>query len=249
MGVGTMEIKNGSRRRAKALIRQALLDPTENALAQAEWMAYILKTDITDIAQFREKVPASYEAEALHLFYNKQFAESLKVSKLWGRFQQLSSRPLIFSSYLASVCLNDDTEARRILNNALPAQQKDPVILNNYACCLARSGNVPAAIQALRKAYRCILSERDELILRATQGLISFRTGDVEIEKGRKLYSMAVRGFERTNDFRSAAVATYFWAVEEKRIGSPQASSLVKDAKKRISRFSVFELEDLVKKL
>lgn len=247
VGVGTMEIKSGSTRRAKALMRQALLDPTENALAQAEWMAYQLGTAITDIAQLGDKVPASYEAQARYLYYNKQFVESLKVLKMWSRFQLLSSQPIILSSFIASACLDDDAEAIRIIDSAMPAIANDPLLTNNYAFSLARCGEVAAATQALRKVKFSVLSEREKFIFCATQGLISFRTGDVE--QGRKLYSMAVWGFEQINDLRSAAIAAYFWAAEEKRIGSPHAASRVGDAKSRINRFNVFELEDLAKRL
>lgn len=247
VGMGTMEMKNGSASRAKMLMRQALRDPTENALAQVEWMATRLRTDMTDFAQLRDKVPASYEAQARYLYYNKQFAESLKVSELWGRYQSLSSLPIIFYSYVASVCLDDHAESIRIIESAMPANRNDPLITNNYACSLARCGEVAAAEQALRKVNLSVLSDRLKLTFCATQGLILFRTGDVE--KGRKLYYMAVRGFEQINELRSAAIATYFWAIEEKRIGSPQATSLVKDAKSRVERFNVFELDELAKKL
>jgi hypothetical protein len=60
---------------------------------------------------------------------------------------------------------------------------------------------------------------------------------------------MAVKGFERIKRPRSAAIAAYFWAAEEKRIGSSEAESRIKDAKNRIDRFNVFELEKWAKKL
>jgi len=44
-------------------------------------------------------------------------------------------------------------------------------------------------------------------------------------------------------------MAAYFWAVEEKRIGSPHAASRIKDAKRRINRFGMFELENLAERL
>ena len=91
------------------------------------------------------------------------------------------------------------------------------------------------------------LSERQKFVIAATEGLIVFRSNN--IEKGRSLYSTAVRGFERINDFRAAAMATYFWAIEGKHIRAQIATSIDEDAKKRISRYNVFELEGLVKKL
>ena len=247
VGMGTIEMKNGSASRAKMLMRQALRDPTENALAQVEWVATRLGANISNIVQLGERVPASFEAQARHFFIKKQFEDSLKASKMWGRFQQLSSQPIIFSSFIASVCLDDDAEAIRIIESAMPAHKNVPLLTNNYACSLARRGEVPAAAKALQKVNFRDLSEREKFTFCATQGLISFRSGDVE--QGRKLYSTAVCEFEQFNNPRSAAIATYFWAIEEKRIGSPQATSRVKDAKSRIERFNVFELEDLAKRL
>jgi serine/threonine protein kinase len=78
-------------------------------------------------------------------------------------------------------------------------------------------------------------------------GLIAFRSDD--IEKGRSLYSTAVHGFQRIDDLYAAAMAIYFWAVEEKRIKSQHAWSKIREANREIERHSVFDLEDLVKKL
>jgi tetratricopeptide (TPR) repeat protein len=247
VGLGTMEMKHGSTRRAKTLMRQSILDPTENALAQAGWMATQLRTDIANIVELGAKVPASYEAQARHYYYSRKFADSLKALEMWSRFQPLSSSPTILSSFIASVCLNDDAEALRILNNCIPAQQNDPLLINNRAFSLARSGDIPAAVQALSKINFRVLTDRQKSVLTATQGLISFRMNNVE--EGREYYSSAVREFERINDPHSAAIAAYFWAVEEKRIGSPHAASQAKDAKRRINRFNVFELEHLIKSL
>ena len=148
---------------------------------------------------------------------------------------------------LIPLCLDDDKEALRILDTSLPAQRNDPLIINNYACSLARSGDVAAAIEALDKVKFPDLEDWQKLTLAATQGLIYFRTDN--IEQGRESYSLAIRGFEKINDNRSAAIAAYYLAFEEKRIQSPYVSKRVKEAKSRIIRFNVFEIEDLAKKL
>jgi len=67
---------------------------------------------------------ASVEATAVHTYYCKEFAESLKASKKWGIFQFLSSRPSILSMFISSTILNDDLGAIDIFNNALPAQKE-----------------------------------------------------------------------------------------------------------------------------
>lgn len=244
VGMGTMEIRNGSTRRAKQLLRQGLRDPTENALAQAEWMATQLHIDID---QLGDKVPASYEAQARHFYRDKQFANSLTASEMWGQFHPLSAEPFMFSSFIAAVCLNDNARVVRLVENALPALRNEPMLMNNHAFALARLGKVADAKQVLRGVNPRVMSECQKFTLCATEGLISFRMDDAE--QGRKLYSLAIRDFERINETRSATIAAYFWAIEEKRIRSPYAASRIKDAKGRIDRFGVFELEDLAKRL
>lgn len=247
ISLGTLEMKGGSVKLAKKFMNQALIDPTENALAQAEWMVTQLKIDVDAMVQLRSIVPASYEAAAVHLYYKKQFEQSLKAAEMWGKFQFLSSRPIIISMFLSSAFLNDDLKAIYIFENSLPAQRNDPLAINNYAFSLARIGRIKDALKELSEADFSDISDDEKLTITATNGLICFRKGN--IEEGRKLYSMAIRGFEFLNDRRSAAMAAYYWAVEEKRIQSQYAESTVRDAKSRIDRFNVFDFEDLAKKL
>ena len=245
VSLGTIEIKSGSLRRAKKIMREALIDPTENALAQVEWAASLFKIDFDDMIALRSTVPASYEATAVYEYYRKEFAESLEACKKWGRFQFLSSRPIIHATFISSCMLNDDLGAIDIFKNALPAQINSPLAMNNYAFALARIGCTEEAAVALHKGLQ-EASREEKLVITATMGLICFREGDVE--GGRKLYDSAVKGFELLQYYRSAAIATYYWAVEEKRINSQNAESKIKEAKREIERYNVFEFIDLVKK-
>lgn len=247
ISLGTLEMKGGSVKLAKKLMNQALIDPTENALAQAEWMVNQLKIDVDKMVKLRSVVPASYEATAVYFYYKKQFEQSLKAAEMWGKFQFLSARPIIVSMFLSSTHLDNDLKAVNIFENALPAQIENPLVINNYAFALARIGLTEDAAIALSKIDLNKVSDDEKLALIATSGLISFREEDFEL--GRELYSKAVKGFELINNLRLAAVATYYWAVEEKRIKSQNAESKIREAKGRIERHNVFELEDLVKKL
>ncbi len=244
--LGTIEIKSGSIRRAKKIMRQAIIEPTENALAQVEWATSLHKIDFDDMIGLRSTIPASYEATTVHKYYRKEFAESLKACRKWGRYQFLSSQPIILSTYISSCLLNDDLGAIDIFDNAFPAQKSNSLAMNNYAFALARIGRTKEAAEILSKG-RHTASAEVKLACIATMGLICFREGDVE--GGRKLYATAANGFKLLEDHRSAAVATYFWAVEEKRIESQNAESKIREAKREIERCNVFELEDLAKKL
>jgi len=70
-----------------------------------------------------------------------------------------------------------------------------------------------------------------------------------DVEQCRQLYSQTVRSFELIDELSYTAMTAYFWVVEEKRRGSPHATSRIKDAKRRIDRFSMFELGDLAERL
>lgn len=228
-------------------MRQGIIDPTENALAQAEWMATQLGTNIGDFAHLEKKVPASYEATARHFFYKEQFKESFHSAELWCKYQPLSAIPFIFSSYIASVCLDNDIESLRILNSTLQSHRNNPLFMNNYICSLTKTGDVGAAIETLQMLNLRNLSDYEIFTFMATQGLIYFRTDNAK--KGRELYLKAIMGFERNNDQRSAAIAAYYLALEEKLILSSYKEARIKDAKSRVERFHIFELDNRIKKL
>jgi hypothetical protein len=151
------------------------------------------------------------------------------------------------ATFLASTCLNDDSETIRIVQSVAPAQRENPILMNNFAFALAREGRLREAVEALNTVNTSALKEREIFTFSATQGLIRFRSGDRD--EGRKLYCMAVRGFEKINEMRGAAHAAYFWAVEEKLAKSEQAKTQIDDAKKKIKRAGAFELEDAAKEL
>jgi tetratricopeptide (TPR) repeat protein len=245
--IGTKEMKNAAQKRAKTYMRQAIIDPTENALAQAEWMSLQLGTNISGFSKLGNKVPASYEATARHLLYKENFKGSLNSAEQWCRYQPLSSSPFIFSSYVASVCLDDDAEGLRILKTAFKLHRTDPDFMNNYICCLAKTGDFPGAIESFQNLNLHNLTDSQKFTLMATHGLICFRADNAE--KGRELYSKAITGFERINQQHSSAIAAYYWASEEKRILSPYKDARIKDAKTRVERFHVFELANQIKKL
>ncbi len=166
---------------------------------------------------------------------------------MWGRFQQLSSRPIIHASHIAAAFLDDDKRAIDILANAMPAQANSFLYLNNYAFSLARSGDIEAAAKKLYRIDHNNLSNRERNILVATTGLIYFRSGD--IENGRNLYDIAIKEFDRRDEKESSAVAAYYLAREEKRIRSANAEKRVKEAKRRLEGFDVPLLNELAKKL
>jgi hypothetical protein len=226
------------------MLRETLRDPNENALAQAEWMAKIIGMDIP---YSKLSVSAPFEAQARHYYRLKQFSKSLSSTELWSKFQPFSSRPLILASFIASVCLNNDKKAIKIIEDSYPANRSSPILINNLIFALARSGKISKALDLVKIIDVNELSEHEKFVFSATKGLISFRLGKENF--ARELYLKAVSGFDSINDLSSAALATYFWAIEEKRIGSIHANSRIQDATKRIKNIGIFDIEDNLKKL
>ena len=64
-GLATIELKAGALKKAKKLMRQAIIAPTENALAQVEWLSRQIKQSIPLFGTLERNIPASYEAKAL----------------------------------------------------------------------------------------------------------------------------------------------------------------------------------------
>jgi Flp pilus assembly protein TadD len=241
--LSTIEAKDGSPRKAKGLIQRALLDPSENALAQIEWLATYWHTQ----APPDTPLLASFEAQARHLHRMKLYRQSLNAAEMWYHFQPFSSRPLVLATFLASVCLNDDSLTIKIANEAAPANKRDPILLNNLAFAYARQDDITAAADTLRMIKLGNLREREILTVTATQGTVFFRSGHVQ--EGRALYRKAVVGFDKLSESRPAAIAAFYWACEEKRLATSDAQTRIADAKRRVKRAGVFELEDAVNEL
>jgi len=151
------------------------------------------------------------------------------------------------ASHIAATYLEDDGKAIGILTGSTPAQQDHFLFNNNLAFCLIRSGEVEPGIRQLAKIDVSSLSNREKLVLLATRGFVLFRTGNAD--EGRRLYINAIDGLLQSNDAESAALAAYFLAREEKRIGSELAKLRIDEAKSRIERLNQPLLDFLAKKL
>jgi len=237
--LGTIELCNGAVKKGKLHFKEALLDPSENALAQIQWM--LSRVNILSASQFSQTIPASYEAQARCHFRNENYLESISAAEKWGCFQPFSSMPLILASYIASVCLDDDKKNISIIQKSLPIHRQNHTLMNNLSFSLIRVGQLDAAKKILDSILQKNLNDHEKYVISATQGLHFFRSGNAKM--GQECYKNAIRGFEKTKDFKSAAIASYYWALEEKRLRSSCATERISDAKKRILKFNVIELQ------
>jgi len=219
------------------MMRTALVDPTENSLAQAEWAAsHGLSAPATDASHRR----VSFEANAISHKSAGRFAEGLEACLLWLADQPFDPSPAIFASYLASVGLEEYGIAERAASQGLIANPNDELLRNNLVFALANQGKTKEAREQIDRIIQPASGSRESITLMATEGLVRFKEGDAE--GARSLYAAAVDRLVTLGQTDRAALANIFWAREEIRQGTRHASAIATNAlalSRRASRHEV----------
>ena len=215
MALATEALLNGNKRVAKRLARDAVIDPTENSLAQGVWLSRRLNVD--SIVDDVERAKEAYEAQAWDAYYRGDWDASLGNALKWLNDQPFSSRPAILASFIAATFLRDFQLCEEIAKFSLRTNPDDWLLTNNLVVALAEQDKV---VEAEREFSRLdIPDSKDDSYATwlATSGLINFRSGDVE--SGRKLYSESVRLSRTKKDRTSELVGALYRSLEEARIG------------------------------
>lgn len=217
-GLGSIELEAGSDRQARRLLREALSDSTENALAQVVWARR--RIGAVDVPGTAFCEPSSFEARSLSSFEQGRWKESLEEAMAWQADEPFASRPAGSASFTAGVMLESHDVAIASLTQALRANPKDGLLLNNLAFSLASTDKILEARQVLAKIAS---SEEDglDIAVTATTGLAEFRSGNVQ--QGEALYRQAIELARERNDKLRANLARIFLAQELSHI-RPDAS-------------------------
>lgn len=244
--LATLELERGNRKKARRLLNQSLVAPTENAVAQAAWIG---RCDPgLSIDPQRISAGPSSEARAWLFLAQGDWGAALRACTEWYDDQPFSSRPTILASFVASVCQQGFVEAERFAQLGLRANPGDPVLLNNFAFALALQDRVPEARVALARLQSTRWNhDRDAAVTTATNGLIEFRAGNADA--GRELYQSAVARFDEAHDIHYGAIAKYYWAAEELRFGLPTANHTRDAALATLERGTAPELTLLAQRL
>ena len=217
--LATAELRAGNARQARKYMRAALLDPTENTVAQAEWAAVRHGTQPPEESAL--SAPLSFEARArLHL-QHERYDEAASEAGLWHNDQPFALEPAVFSSYVTSVGTQEYDRAVLAATQGLVANPDSALLRNNLAFALASRGDLADAEEELRKAG--VVSDPHEYaVLTATRGLVAFRLG--HHDEGRALYRDAVELLRARRENDHAALAALMLAREEVLAGTDQAS-------------------------
>lgn len=223
--LGTIESRSGRRKPGRLYFSQSLIDPNENALAQAAWAVKAVGLSVPE-PTFR-----AFDAfEARHRDFHRQgdWKLSFEEGRRWQADQPFSREAGASTSYVASMGLEDYQAALDAASLALMADPTDPTLTNNAAFAAAQLGEIDKAERYLSHASPYLAAD-EALVITATRGLIAFRRGDVE--SGRSSYRAAIEGFAEEKMRTHVAMAVNLLASEEVRIRSLQMHDAVNAAR------------------
>lgn len=221
--LATLELQAGARKRARRLFRQSLEEPTENAVAQAMWVAS--HRDALAVPEQALEVPRTFEARAWRAYHGEVWPAVLDSAWKWLRDEPFSVMPAVLGSHVAAVALEDYRMSEEFARSALRANPRDFTLQNNLAFALASGGNPEEAQRVLSHVDESTLSERDRIFFLATNGLVRYRLGDQA--GGRYYYSTAIEAAETQGRRTEQVLAMLFLAGEEIRLGSEEGLDLL----------------------
>lgn len=238
--LATLELDAGNLKKAKKQFAQAIIEPTENTIAQVLWVLAenrrldVLETHLADL-----DAGQAFEARTRGHYSSGKWKNVVDATKDWSADEPFAKHPYELGSYVAAVALDDYVECKEIAQSGLVANSGEFSLLNNLAFACGRLCEIETARASMAKISKSQLEDEKLPVFLATSGLVEYRSGNVEA--GRRYYGMAVEELEsRLNESKpqfkdydktAFAVAVMNWATEESRIGGTYDPTLYMKAK------------------
>lgn len=232
--LGTLELGEGNNKAARKLFAQAMSDPTDNALAQAQWA--LPKLGLTGLPDV-ESVPRAYEADALAALREGDWPRALSAAYSWLDDEPFSHKSATLGSFVASTGLGDYGEAAVIATEGLTANPSDQLLRNNLVFSLANDGQIERAVREAQLADVSAMDLDTRICWTATVGLLNYRLDNLQF--GRDHYRAALEAAERQGKGVMAAMAALHWALAALESGDEQAAMIREEALARADRFPV----------
>lgn len=185
----TLQLYSGNVKGAAKNFRLSLVDPTENAVAQAAWAAQQIPS--VQPSEDQLKIDRGFEVRAIVHYRAGEIDEALNCLAQWGVDEPFSSRPFIMGSYIACIATRDFERAVRFCEFGLQSNTGDETLWNNYAVSLALTGRIADARVAFAFATGDLVDNTlpDHIAL-ATEGLLLFREGYADAGRAKYLESI-----------------------------------------------------------
>ena len=229
--VATFELQAGGRKRAIKAAEISVSQPTENAVAQIEYLKRIGEFGDDTIPI---DISRSMEAAAQNEYAKWDFSAALKACESWQSIEPFSIRPAVFGTYLSTTSTADMESGLTIGLRGLVGNPNDPILLNNIAVLYAYRGDVDLATEYSVKSKINLGKERDISGL-ATEGLIQFRKG--MHAEGMRSYEAAIDNAALSNNYSQALRAYTFYAREVSAIDPSLALDFIGESDKIFDRY------------
>ncbi len=221
--IGTEEAFSGNGKGARKLLRRSLEEPSENAVAQAAWLA----RNVPGAAVLGAQKTISFEANAWLAREARQWRYAILQSYHWQNDQPFSSRPAVLGSFTACTALEQYEDGIAFAKRGLVSNPQHATLQNNLAFAMGHLGRITEAQRILDQINLATADVSDRIAVNATRGLIAFRQG--ELARGRSFYRDAIALGESHKDHRHA-VARLYHAFEELRQGTAEAERYRQEA-------------------
>lgn len=238
--IASLEVESGSARRAKPFLRIGMEDPTENSVAQLEWIITERNIDAPSIEHV-ESVPLLFEAKARDRYADGDWRQALYYATKWLNDQPFSSRPADMAAYAAALLQEYDV-AVGFLEKAMRSNPGEPMMINNLAYFQIMANRVGDALQTFARLDGLELTEDIKLVTQATKGLLCIRTGD--IDQGRHLYRRTLDQSWAKKKRELRVLAMLNLAREERRLTNiDEAQKLLDTARQEARHLTDKEIE------
>jgi len=208
--LGTVEYKNGRAKEAKKYFRQALLMPTDNSLAQVNWMAENLNGFQVDTLNYH--VPLAYEARAIHYYESGDFKSAYEQTLKWQQDEPFSARPIKAASYILGFFYKDYKTAVDLTRRGLVFNPNDIILENNLVYYLAMDLQIEEATKLFEQSLTKVIqnpekyTESEQLYCNATAGLILFKSNQHDL--GHRYYAKAIEISKKMKNSYLTSLAT-----------------------------------------
>lgn len=189
--IGMEEFSNASYKKSRKLFNLSLIAPNDNSFAQAQW---IMQNRHLELTFPNVPINMHYKESLCHeKFFEGDYTTALQFAQEWQEEAPYSIKCAIFGASISTIYQKDYKTSIQILKTYLRTNNRNKAALNDLAYAYALDNETEKAQKIIDAAVRYIdprnLEEVD-ICLVATQGLICFRTGN--IEEGAKLYEQAI---------------------------------------------------------
>ena len=229
--VGSVFLHDGKHKRGQRLFAQSMLDPTGNALAQAEWISQRFDERFVSNDQLHRHGDAR-EARSIHAFQAGHFESALQLALQWIEEESYSTRAYATATSAANVA-EDHLNAERLARRGLIFDPRSSQLRNGLAFSLASQGRLDEAQTILNTISADSEEDLMALVADANRGLIAIRVGD--FERGVALYRKCIAGFRAAGNLNLARAAQAYLTREAVRAKLPDAEKFLREAKDGLS--------------